>query len=185
MAWLVTVNQSHPNIVFIKPTMDHSDTNMTVLTDRYAYHFRLVMPSKKLDAPKLAPTYNIKFTYPMEEQANALARSATRDREKNALVADNGTNPTEWNWHYSYSARCSRDNVPIRAFDDGTFTYFEFAPHATIPAIFLVDQEGHESLANFTMKGAYLVIQKTSRQFSLRSDGDKNASCVFNDHYQA
>ncbi len=185
VAWLVTVNKAHPNIVFIKPTMDESDTNMTVLTDKYAYHFRLVMPSKKADAPKMTPTYNIRFSYPQEEQADALARAAKVDREKNALVADNDTSPMDWNWQYSYSAKCSRDNVPVRAFDDGRFTYFEFAPHASIPAIFLVDQEGRESLANFTMKGPYLVIQKTARQFSLRSNGANNVSCVFNDHYEA
>lgn len=187
VAWLVTVNKAHPNIVFIKPTMDQSDTNLTVLTDKYTYHFRLLMPPKNStsDIPSAQPTYNIRFTYPQEEQEEALAHAAKLDREKNALVANNGTNPMDWNWNYTYSARCSRDNVPVRAFDDGRFTYFQFAPHASIPAIFLVDAQGHESLANFSMKGAYVVIQKTSRQFSLRSNGKENVSCVFNENYQA
>lgn len=184
VAWLVTVNKAHPNIVFIKPTMDKSDTNLTVLTDKYAYHFRLIMPSKTKSSTNLSPTYNIRFTYPQEEQLTALAKSAKLAREKDALVADNETNPMDWNWSYTYSERCSRENVPIRAFDDGRFTYFQFSPHANIPAIFLVDADGNESLANFTMKGPYVVIQKTARQFSMRSNGKNDVSCIFNENYQ-
>lgn len=180
-AWEVYVNKAHPNIVFVKPTMNESDTNLTVLTNQHTYHFRLLMATTKADKPLLEPTYNIRFTYPLEEREAAMSLASIKEREKNAVVADNETSPFEWNWDYSFSCQCSQDNVPIRAFDDGTFTYFQFSDHADIPAIFLVDEKGNESLANWHMKGPYVVIQKTARQFTMRNG--EAASCIFNDHY--
>lgn len=184
-AWLVTVNDAHPNIAFIKPTMNESDTNMTILTDQHMYHFRLLMASQKEDSPRLQPTYNIRFSYPESLRLAQLSKEAERTREKNAVVADNGSSPLDWNWAYSFSCKCSQDNLPVRAFDDGKFTYFEFSEHADIPAIFLVDQKGNESLANWQMKGKYVVIQKTARQFTLRNGNENRGSCVFNDKYKA
>lgn len=182
-AWEVYVNKAHPNVVFIKPTMNESDSNMTVLTNEYVYHFRLLMATPGEHQKPLIPTYNIRFTYPEKMRLELAAKAKQVAQEKNALVADNQSSPLDWNWDYSFSCQCSQDNVPIRAFDDGKFTYFQFAPHADIPAIFLVDGQGNESLTNWHMKGQYVVIERTGRQFTLRN-GD-SASCVFNEHYSA
>lgn len=184
VAWEATTNKAHPNMLFIKPTISDADTNMTVLTNLHVYNFRLLVPSSPLNSSlKPAPTYNVRFTYPLEEAQEALARKAIADRERNAVVANNEASPFDWNWAYSFSARCQTDLVPIRAFDDGRFTYFQFSLHSQIPAIFIVDGEGHESLANWHMKGEYVVIQKTAKQFSMRSGSV--ASCVFNDKYKS
>jgi type IV secretion system protein VirB9 len=50
-----------------------------------------------------------------------------------------------------------------------------------MPAIFVVDKQGKESLANSRMRGQYVVIERLARQFSLRNG--KTVSCVFNDHF--
>lgn len=181
--WSVDINNDKPNILFIKPVVDVSDTNLTVLTNKYTYHFRLLMPVTNEKTAKIPPTYNIRFTYPLEVAAAKMALNAKKAQEKAAVVADNQTSPLDWNWDYSYSERCSRENVPIRAFDDGTFTYFEFGPNHDNPAIFLVDGQGHESLANWHMKGRYIVVERLSPQFTIRSNGANDASCVFNQHY--
>lgn len=184
VAWEATTNKAHPNMLFIKPTIPDADTNMTVLTNLHVYNFRLLVPSSQLDSPlKPAPTYNVRFTYPLAEAQEVAAKAAIADRERNAVVADNEASSLDWNWGYSFSCRCQTDLVPIRAFDDGKFTYFQFAPHSQIPAIFIVDGEGHESLANWHMKGEYVVIQKTAKQFSMRSGSIQ--SCVFNDKYKS
>lgn len=184
IAWEATTNKAHLNMLFIKPTMADADTNMTVLTNLHVYNFRLVVPSNDV-APelKISPTYNLRFTYPEVEAQAAALKAANLATERNAVVANNEVSPLDWNWAYSFSCHCQTDLVPTRAFDDGKFTYFQFAPNTPIPAIFLVDGQGHEQLANWHMKGEYVVIQKLSKQFSMRS-GDV-VSCVFNDKYPA
>lgn len=184
IAWEATTNKAHLNMLFIKPTMADADTNMTVLTNQHVYNFRLVVPSSDaLPEVAIAPTYNLRFTYPEAEAEAAAAKAANLSTERNAVVADNETSPLDWNWAYSFSCHCQTDFVPVRAFDDGKFTYFQFAKNSPIPAIFIVDGKGHESLANWHMKGEYVVIQKLAKQFSMRS-GDV-VSCIFNDKYPA
>lgn len=184
-AWEVDINKNRPNMVFIKPTVDDSDTNLTVLTNKYTYHFHLTMkPDNPLSSLKVAPTYSIRFTYPMEEAKAAMALAQKKAQDANAVLADNQTTPAEWNFDYSFSTKCAVDNVPIQAFDDGHFTYFEFGPNHDNPAIFLVDGQGHEAVANWHMKGKYIVIERTAPQFTIRNNGSQDASCVFNQHYQ-
>ena len=184
IAWEATTNKAHPNMLFIKPTMEGGDTNMTLLTNLHVYNFRLLALNPKSNVySKIAPTYNLRFSYPEDEALAAAEKAANLETERNAVVANNEASPLDWNWGYSFSCHCQTDLVPIRAFDDGKFTYFQFAPHSQIPAIFIVDGQGHESLANWNMKGEYVVIQKTARQFSMRS-GDV-VSCVFNDKYKS
>lgn len=185
VSWKHVVNKVHPNILFIKPVLrQSSDTNLTVITNKYTYHFRL-LANKKTDKPeKASPIYNIRFVYPEEEAEKSLADAMKQERRENALVADHNTDPFSWNWNYAYSACCSKDNVPIKAFDDGEFTYFQFSPHAELPSIFVVDGQGHESLAATTMKGPYVVVQLTARQFTFRN-GKDSVSCIFNENYQA
>lgn len=182
-AWEVAINKSRPNIVFIKPTVDDSNTNLTVLTSKHTYHFWLVMPEEIKGSKKVLPTYNVRFTYPLDDAQKALNIAADKSRIANAEVANNETNPLDWNFNYTYSCKCSKDNIPIRAFDDGKFTYFQFKDNHDNPAIFIVDGKGHESLANWHMKGQYVVIERTAPQFTIRSNGMDNASCVFNQQY--
>ena len=184
VAWEAVPSQNHPNVLSIKPMVSHSTTNLTVMTTNHMYHFYLTTPEKTGDKP-IEPTYNVRFIYPEEDAANALARAAITERKKDALVTDNNSTPADWNFDYSFSCKCSPDNVPIRAFDDGRFTYFEFSKNHDNPAIFLVDGKGHESLANFHIKDKYVVIERTSPQFTIRTNGKENASCVFNDNYKA
>ena len=179
--WSVSINKQKPNIVFIKPIVDLSDTNLTVLTNRRVYHFHLVSSSNSKDnAP---PIYNVRFFYPDEIKAQLDAEKDRAAQEKDSIVNDDLKNPLNWNWDYSFSGKCAKDFVPKKVFDDGEFTYFEFSPHTEMPAIFVVDEAGHESLANWHMKGHYVVVQRVSRQFSLRNG--RVTSCVFNDAYKA
>lgn len=181
VAWTSIVNKTHTNMLFIKPVLRQPlDTNLTVITNKYTYHFRLLANQPN---SKASPTYSVRFTYPQEEAEQAIAAAMKQEQNENAMASP-PTDPFSWNWNYAYSACCSRDNVPIKAFDDGEFTYFEFSPHAEIPSIFVVDGQGHESLAATTMKGPYVVVQTVARQFTFRN-GKDSASCIFNEHYSA
>ena len=40
-AWMVTYHQELPNMLFVKPTIFNSSTNMTVITNQHSYYFHL------------------------------------------------------------------------------------------------------------------------------------------------
>jgi type IV secretion system protein VirB9 len=182
IAWTVEVDKNKQNILFLKPTMDMPNTNLEVVTDKYIYHFALV------SAPKNSPnnkevTYNVRFKYPDEINATIAAQTQVKKERRDAVVTNNPVDPLKVNWDYSFSEKCSKEYAPIKAFDDGKFTYFQFPNNTETPAIFMVDSKGHESLANWTMRGKYVVIQRIARQFSMRNG--KVVSCVFNQAYKA
>ncbi len=181
-AWLIAINKERPNILFVKPAVDASDTNLAVITDKNFYHFHLIAKPHG-NASNADITYNVRFVYPLVERAALLKDLQIRRTERNNVVTDAPLDPLKVNWNYSYGSGCAHEFVPIHAFDDGNFTYFEFPHHTEIPAIFTVNRAGKESLVNWHMRGRYVVVQKIAHQFSMRSG--KAVSCVFNDGYQA
>ena len=70
--------------------------------------------------------------------------------------------------------------VPIKVFDDGQFTYFEFKDKSGInPAIFSVDSNGLESIVNFRIINQYIAVEGVNAVYTLRY-GNATA-CVFNE----
>lgn len=179
-AWTIDPVKNKPNVLGIKPTVDASNTDIVVYTDKNSYHFNLVLSPKESASDKNV-TYNIRFIYPQKERDALAQRLKAQQQLKNSLVMDNSVDPLTVNWDYSFSRRCAKDFVPIKAFDNGKFTYFQFSPNVEVPAIFVVDGQGKESLANWQQQGQYIVIQRLARQFSMRNG--KVVSCVFNDNY--
>ncbi len=173
-AWQV-IPGSRKNLIYIKPLEQNAETNMTVLTSKRIYTFELT--ADRASTPKSRDlTFRVKFRYP-EEETLELANFGGKPAGKyNPLE---GTDVSAWNFDYSYAG--DRSLRPKRVFDDGTFTYFEFRSPSSTPAIFLVDDQGNESLVNFNVEGSYIIVNSTGRQFTLR-DGDIT-TCIFNDGY--
>lgn len=167
-SWLVSVQN---DVVNLKPTASHPDTNLNVLTTRGTYQFLLTAPALNTDGNgQLARTaqdntaFLIRFRYP--EQSNALASANLHPPE-----------PAVKNWRYS--ARGNAQAAPLFVFDDGNFTYFYFGTHKNIPAIFTVDANGNESVVNYHLQGHYIAVETTSKQFTLRNGAI--VATVFND----
>lgn len=173
-AWQVIPSTQRGNILFVKPLEPNAETNMTVLTDKRIYAFELsagIASSYKSD--DLA--FRVRFIYPEEAQE-------IQQKKKPSLKDYDpleGADTSDWNFDYAYSG--ARRLRPEQAFDDGTFTYLKFGKQDITPAIFVVDETGHESLINFNIQGDYLVIERVGAQFTLR-DGDI-ATCIFNEAY--
>lgn len=173
-AWQVIPSTQRSNILFVKPLEPNAETNMTVLTDKRIYAFELsagIASSYKSD--DLA--FRVRFIYPEDaEEQSQKKKPSIKDYDP---LSD--TDSSDWNFDYAYSG--ARRLRPERAFDDGTFTYLQFEKQDITPAVFVVDESGHESLINFNIQGQYLVIERVGRQFTLR-DGDI-ATCIFNESY--
>ena len=174
LAWQV-VKPNRPNLMFIKPLEENAQTNMTVITTKRIYTFALsAQKATAEDSDDL--TFRLKFKYPEDAAAQLAYIGGTSTENYNPLE---NVSAADLNFDYSYSG--SKRLRPIRAFDDGKFTYFQFDEFETLPAVFAVDGKKNERLVNFNVQGQYLVISDTNARFILR-DGD-TVTRVFNEAY--
>jgi len=178
-AWMVTYHPHLPNMIFVKPTVFNSDSNITVVTNRHHYYFHVTSNKHVERSPKLQ-TYAVKMEYPAPvsstKKVQAAAHQTTPAR---AVRVVSKPTPHPVNTEYRFSG--SPQLVPLHVFDDGRFTYFELAANAPVPAIFAVeDKQGKENTVNTRRVGKYIVVQRTAPQFTLRSGG--KVTSVFNIH---
>lgn len=172
--WIVSYKPALPNMIFIKPTILNSNSNMTVVTNKHQYYFK-VKSNKSLDSLDES-TYAVKFIYPKDAR-NQLNAQLKREGIKKASSINRAKSPKTYNWNYRFSG--NQQIMPLHVFDDGTFTYFELRKNQAVPAIFAVDdRQGKEAVVNTRREGNYLVVQRIAPQFSLRNGG--TVASVFN-----
>ncbi len=168
VAWKVEPNHKG-NIVFIKPVEKDAVSNLNIVTTKRIYSFLL----RSNFEPIAKQIFKVRFRYPEDETDSSLLTAA---KERAKFPNQGQFNVANANSDYAYKG--SSVNRPAVVFDDGTKTFFRFADDAEIPAIFAVDAERNESLANFRREGAYVVIDKVNFQWTLRNG--KESTCVFN-----
>ncbi len=154
------------NHLFLKPKAARVVTNLTVLTNRRHYQF---------DYSTVSHTevimYALRFRYP--PLAAAPGASAARQIEA-ALAAGSVTRTRNTDYWY-----CGADSLmPVAAWDDGVQTRLRFAARAEQPAIFVRNDDDSESLLNFSMEGAEVVVQRLAHRLILRRG--KLRGCIVN-----
>ena len=70
---------------------------------------------------------------------------------------------------------------PVAAADDGIHTRLRFAPKAELPAIFVNNDDGSESLLNFNMDAGDVVIHRVAARFIVRRG--RLTGCIVNKHF--
>lgn len=177
LAWDVAVTKEAPNVLFIKPTLPKSDTNLTVLTNKHAYLFHVY--TKESDtAQSKSVTYSLNFKYPAEEKKELEDSLSGLQKSISSGAANDAIN-----WNYDYSFHGSKSLAPIQAFDNGTFTIFKFSKQQKIPAIFAVDEHQNERILNLRVQGDYVFVQGVRHQYTFRNG--ETIVTVYNDHQPA
>ena len=150
LSWQVTPNRA-ATMLFLKPVVSGAATNMTVVTSLRIYSFELrAQQAASPSDPNII--YVVRFSYP---DAHAPAAEPPRS-----------TTPQVRNSNYSFRG----DGFgPVRVFDDGAMTYFQFAENAETPAIFAIGENGSEELVNTQTRAPYVVVDQVARAFVLRS----------------
>lgn len=167
VAWMVNPSG---NRLFLKPIDQNALTNMTVITNKRSYLFELHAAETK-DIRDREMIFVMRFTYPQSDQDDM-------DFAQYEPFPDIEKEPEKYN--FNYTMRGSSVIEPIRIFDDGEFTYFEFRDkNAEIPAFFNVDSANNEELINFRKRGNYIVVERVSSRFTLRRGAD--IICVYNE----
>ena len=172
VSWLI---EPSGNRMFLKPIEQNAITNMTVLTNKRSYMFELhSREASGIDDPRLV--FLLRFMYPAENN-DYISTIAPGDG-----LPDLEDPQERSKLNFNYTLRGKEVISPIRIFDDGEFTYFEFRnKNADVPAFFLVDSDGRESLINYRTRGDYIVIERVWGVFTLRHGND--IACVYNESW--
>ena len=167
--------------LFIKPMERDAHTNMTVVTTKYTYNFDLDAVEAKPSAA--AQTYLIKFRYAEASgvMSTGAAGAGTKGGPASAAARDLIGSPRRaGDFNFDYRLKGDKEITPTFVFDDGVFTYFQFADkrNKALPAIFLVDKDGNESVVNYRIEGDYMVVERLGKTYTLR--GGESVVCVKN-----
>jgi type IV secretion system protein VirB9 len=171
---------------------------MTVLTTSRNYNFDLkVMTAER--CPTTQAIYSLSFDYPSEPlrlaETPAGQPSVVVDPKEAAEATSKEPHPKDadsqlpeakapsrpHNTGYSFEGDAA--NVPLRVFDDGRTTYFQWAEGASAPAIYAIDPAGAKALVNYTFAGDKIAVDQIAPQFELRRG--KAVTHLFNDGYAA
>ncbi|TLT01348.1 TrbG/VirB9 family P-type conjugative transfer protein [Aliarcobacter cibarius] len=163
-----TVNKK----MIIDPNPNDWKTNLIVLTNKREYVFNLDLNTDK----------NSYFKFTFKYQQEELNKKQQQEKLKKEIIQKDeireelNKTAIPRNWDYYMNQNKYSENIsPTFAYDDGQFTYLGFNSIKDIPSVFLYEND-KESILNTHIKkdGNYdvLVIQKTAKQFVLRS-GDR------------
>ncbi|ARQ13867.1 type IV secretion system protein VirB9 (plasmid) [Rhizobium etli] len=175
------------NILFLKPRENQPVTNISVVTTRRdgstrSYQMELTVRDGSVEAGQNTYFY-VKYRYPADDaerrrqEGAARARAAQAGEADRVLAVHEAYGPRNWR----YSAQGSQALEPQAVYDNGKVTTFAFAGNQEMPAIYMENSDGSESLVPKSVDGNLVLVHAISRKFILRRGGD--VLCVFNEAY--
>jgi type IV secretion system protein VirB9 len=169
-AWAFSNEQNH---YFIKPKALEADTNLTIVTNKRTYYFRL----RYHEGNDNLAMYGVVFRYP-----DLISKEKEARNQK--LAIEHGFMGQRGCYNLSYTMSGDTDIAPINVWDNDEFTYFKFYGNKDIPGIYMVDAEGLESIVNRNVEGSsnnIIVVHKVNHKWVLRLGS--RALAIFNENY--
>lgn len=170
--------------LFIRPIQIDVTTNMTVITTKRTYQFEITgLAFDERTSEDLI--YSIRFFYPDEEIKNPeMPQKDSSSVNIDTISVQDGFALTNIergdviNFNYTMAGD-AKNIIPIKVFDDGKTTYFQFPRNnLVIPDFSLVDIYGNETPVNYYIDGDYVAIGTVGIQFALRNGNE--LLCIFN-----
>jgi type IV secretion system protein VirB9 len=162
----VTID-AHANAVLVKPRAAVVATNLVIYTDRRAYRFDYSAEARRPNRPSDEVIYAVRFAYPDggPEAADEVGRE---------LAAAKAARPRNSDYWY-----CGHGSLrPVAASDDGVHTRLTFADAAELPALFVRNEDGSESLLNFSLDGGDVIVHRLAPKLILRRG--RLTGCIVN-----
>jgi type IV secretion system protein VirB9 len=156
LSWQVTPNRK-ATLLFLKPMSKANPTSMTVVTTERIYSFLLTaIESKNPNDPDTL--LRLRFLYPAPPPIAASL----------APPPPPPPPPKPEDFNFDYELKGQKNIHPVRVFDDGTVTYFQFDSRNAAPAVFVIGADGKEEMANTRVSGDYTIADFTAETFILR-----------------
>lgn len=175
------------NTLFLKPRENQPVTNISVVTTRRngstrSYQMELTVRDGSVEAGQNTYFY-VKYRYPDDEAELRRREAASRALAARAKDADEVLSLHEAygprNWRYS--AQGSHALEPQSVYDNGKITTFAFVGNQEMPAIYMENSDGSESLVPKSIDRDLVMVHAISRKFILRRG--KDVLCIFNEAY--
>jgi len=158
----------YENHLVLKPKAPTVQTNLTIYTNKRTYVIDYQVAAGRPDPINDELVYSLRFNYPAAPGATS-PEQITQDLNKSPVARFQNLN-------YWF---CGNPLLqPIGASDDGVHTRLRFSPSAELPAVFIQNDDGAESLLNYSMEGQDVVIHRTARRLILRRG--KLVGCITN-----
>ena len=119
--------------------------------------------------------YAVRFTYP---PLPLKTQGPTAAEVVNGALQRAEHAPPE-NVDYWYCG--SPELKPIAASDNGIETRLTFGARSELPAVFVLNDDGSESLVNFSIDEGDVIVQRIARRFILRRG--KLVGCIVNEGF--
>lgn len=167
----VTID-AHANSVLLKPRAPIVATNLVIFTNRRAYRFYYSVASRAPNEFSDEVMYAVRFGYPPKMTKSSGETVESRiERELGQVHAATALNTDYW--------YCGRKSLrPTAASDDGVHTRITFGDRSEVPAIFVRNDDGSESLLNYSMDAGTVVIHRVAPKFIVRRG--KLTGCIVN-----
>jgi len=168
------IYSAHANVLTVRPKAASVHTNLTVTTSRHRYYFEYSASARAPDTGDEV-MYAVRFLYPAVPVAKSGPTPA--ERVEVALAQAEEAHPQNVDYWYCGDAAIK----PIAASDNGVQTRLTFGARSELPAIFVLNDDGTESLLNFSLDAGDVVIQRVAPRFVIRRG--KLAGCIVNKGY--
>lgn len=153
------------NLIVLKPAAVKPDTNLTVYTARRNYLFIL----QSTDRKSKSVAYWLRVQDPEENELTPEGIKAARAKADKAQVElDLRNSRYEGKLNSDYWIVGAAELQPVSMHDNGRQTYMTFNAANAIPAAFVIESDGTESLADYHMEGDTMVIHQIAHRFMLR-----------------
>jgi type IV secretion system protein VirB9 len=174
---LQPLHAMEPSVLFVR--------SVTAYGQERHYAFELhTRDGNVANADDRAAYMTVQFTYQPHPTPEQVAVAAARAEAMRAAAAERATRATlamaqaNAPRNYDYSKRDPEGCpllAPVYVFDDGNRTTLVFAPHAVLPEIYVINQDGKEAIAttinDTTPTGLQVVLPSVQREMRLRRGG--------------
>jgi type IV secretion system protein VirB9 len=176
------------NILWLKATtkMDSQPISVrTLKTDGTSRLYTFQWQTR--DGGNTAPTpngfYVVRFIYPLDTmKAQQAADKKAEDAADVARASQLLKTTSETTINRRYVGQGDRALEPA-IWDDGNSTFLRFAGNMRVPTIYVLNPDGKEAVAPYTVEGEIVTLHQTSRGIRLR-DGDL-VLCIWNEGWNS
>lgn len=174
------ITAMEPGNVFMKPTAANLKTSGTLVTNLRTYQLYITSskdgnwyqqvtwhsgPMVAIQNPGLNPS--APAPSPVSTTAGAPKPAARQEATPDSGQTDAMKNISHL--HFNYAEHGHAEFRPTEVFDNGTFTWIKIPAqgNAPMPVIF-VREHGQYGIANYVVKGHYLIVQQLFKKAELR-----------------
>ncbi|WP_038214254.1 TrbG/VirB9 family P-type conjugative transfer protein [Xenophilus azovorans] len=161
-AWHAAING---NLFVLKPKDVKADTNLTIFTNRRSYLFQLRTTSRT--ARNVA--YWVRLQYPEQEAGTPEAIALARQEAERRQMKDNlESSSHEGTLNHDYWIVGPQELQPLAMHDNGRQTFMLFSAANPLPAAFVIEPDGTESLVDYHVEGDTMVLHRVVQRILLR-----------------